>query len=103
MPFPLNVARMSGGKRIGFVDYKLENFHANVYLKIFRDQLAARGYTVAGAHAIDEEAGRAWSKKNNVAYFARPEELNANLDFFIILAPSNPEVHLDLCRKFVPF
>ena len=25
--------------RIGYVDYKLENYHANVFLKLFREQL----------------------------------------------------------------
>jgi predicted dehydrogenase len=89
--------------RIGFADYKLENFHANVFLRSFRDALQERGAVVTGCYALDEENGRAWAAKNNVPYFADPHELDAQVDCYMILAPSNPETHLDLARKFVPF
>jgi predicted dehydrogenase len=89
--------------RIGFVDNKLENFHANVFLRSFRDALQERGAVVTGCHALDEAGGQEWATKNNVPYFADPDELNAQVDCFMILAPSNPETHLDLCRKFLPF
>jgi predicted dehydrogenase len=90
-------------KRIGFVDYKLENFHANVYLKAFRTQLKDRGATVAGCYALDEEDGRTWARKNEVTYFAEPAQLNAAVDCFMILAPSNPEKHLELCQRVFQF
>src|SRR3954454_21174452 len=89
--------------RIGFGDYKLENFHANVYLKSYREALKDRGAVVAGCWAMDAEGGRAWAGRNGVEYFGRPEELDARVDGFMILAPSNPETHLDLCRRFLPF
>lgn len=91
------------GKRIGFVDYKLENFHANVYLKAFRNQLKGRGFEVVGCHAIDEEGGRAWAEKNQVPYFSDVLKLNEACDYYVVLAPSNPETHLDLCRRVLPF
>ncbi len=90
-------------KRIGFVDYKLENFHANVYLKILREDLKARGYEVSGAWSLDEASGKEWAAKNNVPYFTSPESLDKNCDFYVILAPSNPETHLELCKKFFRF
>ena len=90
-------------KRIGFVDYKLENFHANVYLKAYRGQLKDRGWTVAGAYALDEENGRAWCEHNDVPYFKTPAALNDAVDCFMILAPSNPELHLKLCEPIFPF
>jgi predicted dehydrogenase len=90
-------------KRIAFVDYKLENFHANVYLKAFRNQLKDRGYEVVGCHAMDEEGGKAWAAKNNVPYFADVLKLNEAADYFVVLAPSNPETHLSLCRLVLPF
>jgi predicted dehydrogenase len=90
-------------KRIGFVDYQLENYHANVYLKAYRTQLKDRGATVAGCYALDEENGRAWAKKNDVPYFAEPSQLNAAVDCFMILAPSNPEKHLELCQRVFQF
>lgn len=90
-------------KRIGFVDYKLENFHANVFLKAFRGPLKDRGWIVAGATALDGEDGRAWGKKNDVPYFDSAEALNDAVDAYMVLAPSNPELHLELCEKVFPF
>ena len=89
--------------RIGFVDYKLENFHANVFLKAFRNQLKNRGATVSGCHALDEEDGRAWAKKNDVPYFDDPTQLNGTVDAYMVLAPSNPEKHLELCQRVFQF
>ena len=93
----------ANSKRIGFVDHKLDNYHANTFLKIIRDTLKDRGYVVTGCMANDEAAGKAWAAKNNVPYFASPEALNEQVDCYMILAPSNPEAHMDLCRKVVPF
>src|SRR4051794_28582268 len=90
-------------KRIGFVDYRLENFHANVFLKAYRGALRERGWSVAGAYALDEGDGRAWAKKNDLAYFDSPAALNESVDAFMILAPANPELHLALCEAVFPF
>lgn len=46
---------------------------------------------------------RAWAEKNNIPFFEKDEDLNATVDFFMILAPSNPEVHFDLCQRIFPF
>ena len=89
--------------RIGFVDHKLDNFHANVFLKAFRTQLKDRGATVAGCTALDEDDGRAWAKKNDVPYFDTPAALNEHVDAYMILAPSNPERHLELAERVLPF
>ncbi len=94
---------MSTGRRIGFVDLKLENFHANVYLKAVRSDLKDRGFVVAGCFSLDEADGRAWAAKNDVPYYATPAELDRNVDCYAVLAPSNPEAHLDLCRRVLPF
>lgn len=91
------------GKRIGFVDYKLENFHANIYLKHLRNELKDRGFEVAGCWGMDEVNGRAWGTKNNVPYVADLSQLNGQVDCFMVLAPSNPELHLELCQKVFPF
>jgi predicted dehydrogenase len=89
--------------RIGFADYKLENYHANIFLKHYRGALKDRGATVAGCFALDAEEGKAWAKKNDVAYFDTPEQLDAQVDAYCILAPSNPELHLKLAQLFAPF
>jgi predicted dehydrogenase len=89
--------------RIGFVDDKLENFHANVFLKAYRNELRDRGWTVAGCYALDAANGRGWAKKNDVPYFDSPGALNEHVDAYMILAPSNPELHLPLAEKCFPF
>src|SRR5687768_13113490 len=90
-------------KRIGFVDFRLDNFHANVFLKAYRNQLKDRGWTVAGCYALDAENGRAWAAHNDVPWFESPAKLNEHVDAYMILAPSNPELHLALCEKVFPF
>lgn len=94
---------MNAPRRIGFVDFRLENFHANVYLKAVREDLAPHGFSVAGCLALDEADGRAWAARNQVPWFADPAELDRHVDCYAVLAPSNPEVHLDLCRMVFPF
>lgn len=89
-------------KRIGFVDLNLENFHANVYLKLLREDLRERGFEVAGCTGIEAAESRAWAAKNSVPYFDTVEELDKQVDFYAVLAPSNPEVHEKLCRRVFP-
>lgn len=90
-------------KRIGLVDYQLDNFHARVYLAAVRGVLAPRGYEIAGATAWDCDASRCWAEKNGVPYFDTTEELARNVDVFMVLAPANPELHLEMCEQVLPF
>ncbi|HYO08852.1 MAG TPA: Gfo/Idh/MocA family oxidoreductase [Tepidisphaeraceae bacterium] len=91
------------GKRVAFLDYQLENYHANVFLKLYRNQLKDRGATVTGALSLDHASGREWATKNEVAYFESAEQLNEQADAYMILAPSNPELHLELAERIIPF
>ena len=91
------------GRRIGFVDLNLDNYHANVFLQALRGPLLSRGFTVAGATGTKTAENRAWAEKNRVSFFDTDAALNAAVDFFMILAPSNPDVHLELCRRIFPF
>ncbi|MBX3433733.1 MAG: hypothetical protein KF847_10470 [Pirellulales bacterium] len=90
-------------RRIGFVDYRLDNFHAEVYRKALRDPLALRGYRLAGATALLADASRDWCAERDVTYYPTVAELAPHVDCFMVLAPSNPEVHLELCRQTFPF
>ncbi len=91
------------GKRIGFVDNSLENYHANTYLKLLREDLKDRGYTVAGGTGLKAAESQVWAEKNGVPYFESVKALDAAVDHYIVLAPSDPDVHLKLCRKVFPF
>lgn len=90
-------------KRVGFYDYDLNNFHSNVYLNAFRNELKHRGFTVAGGTGIRQKSSRAWAEENGVPYFSTVEALNEVVDYYIILAPRNPERHLTMCQKVFPF
>ncbi|MEQ8847733.1 Gfo/Idh/MocA family oxidoreductase [Botrimarina sp.] len=85
-------------KRLGFVDDALDNFHANTYLDAVRGPLAERGWEVAGATALQQDAGRAWADSKRVAYYDSPAELADAVDAIAVLAPSTPETHLGLCE-----
>src|SRR5262245_61965347 len=100
---PLPAAEAPTGRRIGFVDLNLDNYHANAFLQALRGPLATRGFSVTGSTGTKTAESRAWSVKNNVPFFENDTTLNAAVDFFMVLAPSNPEVHLDLCRRIFPF
>ena len=91
------------GGRIGFVDYDLNGYHPRVFLKAMREDLRERGFIPGGCHALDESKSRSWAGKNDVTYFSDLQSLDVAVDFYMILAPSNPEVHLDLCQKIFPF
>lgn len=91
------------GCRLGFVDYCLDNFHADIYLKMLRGPLADRGFSIAGATAEIVEPSREWAKSNEIQYYDDLTDLNSQVDKFIVLAPSNPEVHLGICERVFAF
>jgi predicted dehydrogenase len=88
--------------RVGFVDDNLDNFHSRTYLRILRSELKDRGFVIAGATALQAESSRRWADENKVPYFDSVKRLNEVVDYFAVLAPSNPQVHLDLCQKVLP-
>lgn len=85
-------------KRIGIFDHRLDNFHAEVYLKALRGPLAARGYEIAGATALAPEVSRQWAEDRNVPYYDTIEALGGEVDYLMVLAPSRPDLHLEMCR-----
>ncbi len=89
-------------RRIGFVDFDLNNFHADVYLKLLRGDLQSRGFTVAGATALQVEPSKAWCANNGVPYYDEVDALDAHVDCYAVLAPSNPEAHEALCQRVFP-
>lgn len=90
-------------KRIGFVDYNLDNYHANVFLNALRNDLKKRGFTISGCYGIQQKQSHNWATQNDVPYFDDLNTLNDAVDYYMILAPSNPETHLNLCQKIFPF
>ncbi|MFW6060961.1 MAG: Gfo/Idh/MocA family protein [Phycisphaeraceae bacterium] len=88
--------------RIGYVDDDLNNFHADVYLKLLRETLSDRGFEIAGCTALQDEAGRAWAQRQGVPYFENVAALDEAVDCYMVLAPGTPETHLPLCEQVLP-
>ena len=91
--------------RIGLIDYYLDEWHAQNYPTMLREEIARQGLSmeVKMAYAYcDKEDGMSneeWSKKQNVPLASSMDELIANCDGVMILAPSFPEKHYEMAEK----
>jgi len=90
-------------KRIGIVDNKLDNFHANTFYELLAGPLAGRGFRITGATAIDRAGGVAWTRERDVPWFETVEQLDSHVDCYMILAPSDPQLHAGMCEQVFPF
>lgn len=87
-------------RRVGFVDYFLDNWHSANYPA----WIAAheRGYGVCGAWAQCDAPGGlstdAWCARHAVERYASLENLIADSDALIVLSPNHPEMHEALCE-----
>jgi len=87
-------------KKIGFIDYYLDEWHANNYPEYIRKQSNGR-YEVCYAYGmIDSPIGgmtnKEWSEKYNIPLLDTIEEVIEKSDVLIVLSPDNPEMHLEL-------
>jgi len=86
--------------KIGFIDYYLDEWHANNYPQFFRQW--TEGCEVAYAWGqIDKPNGltsKQWGEKYGVEVLDTMEEVIEKSDVLIVLSPDNPEKHVELCR-----
>lgn len=89
-------------KKIGFIDYELDNWHANNYPAMIHE-VSGGEYEVAFAWGYQDAEGgmtnREWAKKYGVTLLSSPEEVIEKSDVLIVLSPNNPEQHEMLCEK----
>lgn len=96
-------------KKIGIIDYFIDEWHANTYLPLFEKASKALGvdYKIVYAYAEVEQAGKMltddWCAKNNVTRCQTIEELCEKSDNILILAPANPETHLKYAKLALPY
>ena len=87
--------------KLGFIDYYLDNFHADKYPEWIREASGGK-IKVAYAYAeIDSPSGKTteqWCDENNIQQVGTIKELVEKSDGIIILSPDNPERHEDLCQ-----
>ena len=97
--------------RIGIVDYYLSEWHANNYPAWMVKASEALGIeakvTAAWAEKeispVDGVSTDEWCQKQSVARAESLEALCTDCDAIMILAPSDPEKHLEYARVVLPF
>ena len=89
-------------KKIGFIDYFLDEWHANNYPKFIKDAVGDE-FVVAYAYGeIDSPNGktnREWADSFGVELLGTIDEVIEKSDVLIVLSPDHPERHWDLCQK----
>lgn len=87
--------------KVGFIDYYLDEWHANNYPKMLKDASEGK-YEVCYAYGkIDSPIGgitnAAWAEKYGVELLSSIEEVIEKSDVLVVLSPDNPEMHEELC------
>ena len=90
-------------KKIGFIDYFLDEWHAENYPAWIKD--ASNGdYQVCYAYGkidgteFQKSSNADWAKKHNIMLCDTIQELINNSDALIVLSPDNPEHHEELSK-----
>ena len=90
-------------KKIGFIDYFLDEWHANNYPAWIREQSGGECVVTYAFAEIDSPLGgltsAAWAQKQGVELVATIDELVEKSDCIVVLSPDNSERHYDLSRK----
>ena len=87
-------------KTVGFIDYFLNEWHANEYPAMIRAYNEKNGTDYQVKYAWEETSTlggmttEEWCKKYGAQPCASIEEVCEKSDFVVVLAPSNPEKHL---------
>ncbi|MEK6796261.1 MAG: Gfo/Idh/MocA family oxidoreductase [Spirochaetota bacterium] len=89
-------------KTIGFIDYFLDEWHANNYPQWIRES-AVSGWGVKYGYAMQDAPAPglttdAWCAKFGVTKCSSMEEIIDRSDALIVLSPNNPEQHEALCK-----
>lgn len=87
-------------KTIGFIDYYLDEWHANNYPGIIKEKTNGE-FNVRYAYGkIDHPNGGIsniqWAKEHDVELFGTIEEVIEKSDVLVVLSPDNPEMHEEL-------
>ena len=89
-------------KKIGFIDFFLNNYHANNYPKWLAEYSDGE-MQVTCAYAVqdDPEGGtsnREWSERHKIPLVSSIEKVIGQCDCVMVLSPSHPETHESLSR-----
>lgn len=98
-------------KRVGFVDYYLSEWHANNYPVWFSeineqtgtDYKVAYAWAELGVSPNDSITTDEWCANFGAERCDTLDELCEKSDVIVILAPTNPEKHLEYARTVLPY
>lgn len=98
-------------KKIGFVDFYLQNWHADNYPAWIREANETLGTDFTPAYAWAEKenftnfpfTADQWCEKNGVERCKTLEELCEKSDVIVVLAPSDPEKHPEYAKTVLKY
>lgn len=90
-------------KKIGFIDYYLNEWHANNYPAWIEEATGGEMKVCYGygkiAHPVNGMTSEEWCAKMGVECCATIDEIVEKSDYLIVLSPDNPEMHWELVQK----
>lgn len=91
-------------KTVGFIDYYLDEFHANNYPKWLQEASGGELEVRYAWAKIDSplpggQTTKVWCQKYGIEELSSIEELIAKSDCINVLSPDNPEMHGELCAQ----
>ena len=94
-------------KKIGFVDYYLSEWHAENYpvwmRELTKDYDVAYGWAETDISPVSGKTTDDWCREFGVKKCETLDGLCKASDVIVILAPSDPEKHLEYAKKVLPY
>lgn len=88
-------------RKIGFIDYFLDEWHANNYPGWISEASGGRMEVAYAYGKVDSPSGRtnaAWCESRGIQLLGSIEEVVEASDYLIVLAPDHPEFHEELAK-----
>lgn len=97
-------------KKIGFVDFFIDEWHSNNYIPWINELCKQYGYDFEVSYAwaqMPTYEGKMstadWCEKNGITQCETIDELCEKSDYIMILAPANPETHLEYAKSVLKY
>ena len=87
-------------KKIGFIDYYLDEWHANTYPGMIQEASKGEMAVCYAYGKIDSPTGisnRAWGEKYDITVLNTIKEVIEKSDYLVVLSPDHPHMHEELC------
>lgn len=89
--------------KLGFIDYYLNEFHANHYPEWLRCSAGEPVEIYAWAETEKNQTTDEWCAEHGAISCESIEEVCRKADYILLLSPDNPEKHLGYAEKILPF